>query len=143
MATLRITWFAALVVFVGAFIAFSVIGSLFGDRTQDAWQWLLPNLLPPVGAVFGINLAQQAAGKSGDAEGGEDASQVEPGGFGSVRYAIAFSWLFIAAMGVSVLGVLFTTDPIEFLTMSNYWLAPLLGLAMAMLGACLAMGKSR
>lgn len=138
LGILRLTWFGALALCVAVFIYYSVaLPQLFGDNTQKAWQWLLPNILPPVGVVFGIQLAGGGSKKGKDAEP-KAAPVPMPASFASGNYALAFSWLFILALLVSVFGVLFSPAPIDFLNMTNYWLAPLLGLAMAMLGAVFA-----
>ena len=140
MTILRLSWFVAMVLTFLAFIFYSfAIPQLFGDRTQEAWQWLLPNILPPIGALFGINLAQNYAATKESGNGKEDegkANQTAPASYVSVPYAIAFSWFFIVALLISVFGVMFSPSPLDFLNTSSLWLAPLLAVAMGMVVAC-------
>ena len=135
MNALRLLWFGALVLYGGVFIFYSVGLPLFGDRLGEAWEWLLPNLIAPVGLVFGLNLAANA--NTRDRNATQAAASNQGKWIGSMWFANAASFAFIVALGVSVFSVLGTTAPIEFLEMTNYWLVPLLGLAMAMIGAVL------
>ena len=59
-------------------------------------------------------------------------------GAGPGKIALAMSLLYIGALLISVFGVLFKADPIGFLNMTNFWLAPLLGLTTAALGVRMA-----
>lgn len=124
---LRFLWFSAFVIVLALFIAYSTLLPLFGAETEKAWQWLLPNLLPPLGIVFGIDFALKSAGSPA-----ASARRATSAGLG---WSAAVSLLYLAALLFSVVGVLFVSRPLEFLSMANYWLSPLLAFATAMLGA--------
>lgn len=132
---LKIVWFGAFAAIVFIFIGYSVFLPLFGDKTQEAWQWLLPNLLPPFGLAVGLAIAEKP--KPG-AVRAKPAGDPPADGAGPGKIALAMSLLYIGALLISVFGVLFKADPIGFLNMTNFWLAPLLGLTTAALGVRMA-----
>ena len=135
---LKIIWFGAFAVIVFIFICYSVFLPLFGDKTQAAWQWLLPNLLPPFGLAVGLAIAEKPKPGATPAPAAKPAGSTPADGAGSGKIALAMSLLYIGALLISVFGVLFKADPIAFLNMTNFWLAPLLGLTTAALGVRMA-----
>lgn len=125
---LRMTWFAAFAVIFLAFIAYSTVLPVFGEQTEKAWQWLLPNLLPPIGIVFGI----EALARAGTAKTPDPA---KPAAASSAGWALPVSLFYLAVLAISVFGVVFVADPVGFLNRTNYWLAPLLAFTLPVLGA--------
>lgn len=126
VSPLKLLWFAAFAVIFVAFIAYSTALPVFGDQAEKAWQWLLPNLLPPMGIVFGI----EALAKQGKAH-----EPVKSAAANAAGWAIPVSVLYLLVLAISVFGVLFTAEPVTFLNRSNYWLAPLLAFTIPILGA--------
>lgn len=130
---LKAVWFVALVAIFALFIAYSTMLPVFGDKADMAWQWLLPNLLPPFGLVFGLEIAAQAAKGPAKTAITAKARTTDAG-----TWSIAISALYLAALLFSVIGVLFAADPIGLLNKSNFWLTPLLAVTTTVLGARLA-----
>jgi hypothetical protein len=121
----------ALVWFIGAGVLFfmllmqSVLGR-YGDRTSDAWSWLLPSIMPTLSLIIGVLVAE--------------------GPLARPNAALADRFLYRLTLGISVvylLAVLMvfllqpfsTVGPFELMNQANLWLGPIQGLTAAALGA--------
>jgi len=124
---LMFAWFsAAAILFIILFI--QSIGGAYNPYTKEAWEWLLPNLMPTLSLMAGV-IALEAR------------SNPDPGRPINVS-------LFIWTLGVSVFYLLVMIATVlalprvsqdlvkrmEFLKMSSLWLGPFQGLATAFLG---------
>lgn len=46
-------WIAGFFVLFGLITAQTLLGSVFGDQTRDAWEWFSPHIFPTLGLVLG------------------------------------------------------------------------------------------
>ena len=97
--------------------------AVFGEDPSAAWQWLLPNLTPTLGLVGAAAYARRNVQDV-------DTAAVKPLFF----MALAVSLAYLLLLTMSVVGVMFTTDPVAWLSKSNLWLGPVQGLAASALG---------
>jgi hypothetical protein len=116
-AVLTAVWWTWGLLLILLLAALSLQPRLFGDDTTKVWQWFLPNILPAM-TMVGFT-AYAAPPRPQSASGGL---------FGM---ALAVSCTYLAVLTVSVLGTLFAPHPLEFVTMTSLWLAPLQGFATA------------
>jgi len=123
-------WGGALLV---VFVAMTLFLPLFGDDARPAWEWFIPNLFPPLGLVLGVSFVQRGTEK---AEGSDEgATAVARKGLISAGWVVAgLSVLYLLLLSLSVLGCLFSPEPVASLRTANLWLGPLLALATATLG---------
>jgi hypothetical protein len=106
----------------------SLLGK-FGDRTQDAWGWLLPTVMPTLGMIIA----------------GLTITALEPVRSESVvrtsYYHVAL-WLSVFYLLLVLLTILiqpFTaSDPVDLMRRSNLWLGPSQGLVGSALGVLFA-----
>jgi hypothetical protein len=116
-AVLTTVWWSWGLLLILLLILFSMQQRLFGEDVGKVWQWFLPNIVPAMTMVGFTAYAAPAL------------SQDVPGGvFGM---ALAVSCFYLAILTISVVGTLFAPHPLEFLTGSSLWLAPLQGFATA------------
>ena len=99
-------------------IALTLQTRLFGDDTQKVWQWFLPNIVPAMTMVGFTAYAAPAP-----------QAQQQPGGLFAM--AAGVSCVYLALLTLSVVGTLFSAQPLQFMTGSSLWLAPMQGFAVA------------
>lgn len=119
-AVLTIVWWVWGLVLILFLIVLSLQPALFGGDTEKVWQWFLPNLIPAMTMVGFTAYTAPAPAQ-------ETSMNLFP-------LAVGVSAIYLAVLTLSVAGTLFTADPLAFLAMSNLWLAPLQGFALAGLG---------
>jgi hypothetical protein len=102
---------------------------LFGSDVRAAWEWFVPNLIPTMALVGGIQY--QTAKGAAPAPG---AAPRKP----SWPVALALSVLYLLLLTIALAGTLMSANPIETLRTSNLWLGPLLALNTAALGVLFA-----
>lgn len=120
----------------GAFIFLILLIMSFGNQFKgsmtdlaDAWGWFLTTLMPSLSLIVGVLVSD--ATKAPDKHS-RNAS--------TAHYRLAFGlsafYLIVLALTLMVMGLPFGPDikVIQMLRMSNFWLAPLQGLASAALG---------
>lgn len=123
-------WGAALIAFLAVL---SLFVPLFGDDTRAAWEWFMPNLLPAMALVGGIQYQASRPNQTGVAAE-TPAAEVVPGDSQSTIVSIALSVLYLFLMSLSLGSTLVSDNPIERLLTSNLWLGPILTLTMGALG---------
>lgn len=116
-AILTTVWWAWGLLLILFLVALSLQTKLFGDDMTKVWHWFLPNVIPAMTMVGFTAYAVPAQNVS-----------PPPGLF---AMALAVSCVYLAILTVSVLGTLFSPHPLDFVTTSSLWLAPLQGFAMA------------
>ena len=96
-----------------------------GDKSADAWNWLLPTIVPTLGMILStLGFSALSADMS---------ATVVRRGFYSV--AIAASVFYLALVFLTIIIQPFTSvDPISLMRKSNLWLGPLQGLVASVLG---------
>jgi hypothetical protein len=139
---MRISWNRAKrglagVWFTGAGIVFLLVlvqtfGDRFGGDATEAWQWLLPTIMPSLSLIVGV-LAMDARNRS--TAGTVDAF--------IYRLAIGVSLFYLFIVSLTILGQPFTPlTALELMKQSNLWLGPLQGLAAGFLGAFFVKAES-
>ena len=116
-AVLTAIWWSWGLLLILLLAALSLQPRLFGEDVPKVWQWFLPNILP---AMTMVGFTAYAA---------PPPSQAPPGAIFAM--ALAVSCLYLLVLTVSVVGTLFAPHPLDFVTMTSLWLAPLQGFATA------------
>lgn len=121
---LAIVWLAG----CGAILLIVIMQSLlgrFGEKTQEAWGWLLPTIMPSLAmivTVLGYTALEPQLSKF-----------VVRRTF--YRLAISLSLMYLLVVSLTILVQPFAgKDPIELMRISNLWLGPLQGLVASALG---------
>lgn len=124
-AMLTTLWWAWGLLLILLLIVLSLQPALFGDNIEKIWQWFLPNLVPAMTMVGFTAYASPGTSNPGTSD---------PGTMNLFPLALGISGFYLAILTLSVAGTLFAPQPLEFVTMSSLWLAPLQGFALAGLG---------
>jgi hypothetical protein len=114
-AILTVIWWAWGLLLILLLVVLSLQSRLFGPDVTKVWQWFLPNIVP---AMTMVGFTAYAA-----------PSPEGPIGSGLFGMAVAVSCFYLLVLSVSVVGTLFVAQPLEFVTMTSLWLAPLQGFA--------------
>lgn len=123
--TLATLWFVAGVILL-ILLVVQTLGNHYGDKDNEAWGWLLPNLLPTLSLIIGA-LTADAFG------GGQKSKQVDAFIY---RLALAVSAIYLLMVLLPVIAQPFVSySPLDLLKRSNLWLGPLQGLVSATVGA--------
>lgn len=127
---LAILWFTGgLLLFL--LLAVLSFGSRFGDRTEDAWSWFLPTILPTLSLMIGVLVIDATSSESSDGRVGRFIFRL--------TYGLSLFYLVVVAM--TFLTKMFVATPLlDLMTRSNLWLGPLQGLTTAALGAFFVRG---
>jgi hypothetical protein len=122
----------AIIWFSGAGLLFALIfaqtiGGRFGDRIDQAWNWLLPNVMPTLSLITGV-LVMDALGKG---------AQIKS--INRFLFKMTF-WLSVIYLLTILLSILLwpfspEEDPLTFLHRSSIWLGPFQGLVSGLMGA--------
>ena len=120
----------ALLWLVGSAILFilliaQTVGNHYGDKDNEAWGWLLPNLMPTLLLIVGALMAD-AFGTGAKAKSVDDFVY-------KVALALSAVYLFMVVLPIGLQPYVSYT-PIELLKRSNLWLGPLQGLVSAAVG---------
>ena len=99
---------------------------LFGNDLSAVWQWFLPNLIPTLTLVSAV-IAFDGLPAGLDTQNKH-----------LFYVALAASVLYLLLLSVSVISVLFVTDPIGVVHRSNFWLGPVQGLSASTTGVFFA-----
>lgn len=129
---LATVWFVAGFVLFLVLVLQSVLGK-FGDRTEEAWAWFLPTLMPTLSLIIGVLVLDASTGPGRD-------KKVDRFMF-RLAFALSAFYLFLVALTLFVQP--FTGVPLLVLMQrSNLWLGPFQGLVAAALGAFFVKGES-
>jgi hypothetical protein len=126
-------WRLAWIWFSGAGIVFVILvgqslAGYYEPRTQDAWSWFLPTVMPTLALIVGV-LVSDLGQERGDAP--VPAANRALFGLGA-----AFSLLYLLLVALSILIQPFLqTPPLEVMHRSNLWLGPFQGLTAGALAA--------
>ena len=125
LTAMWLIWGALLIV---VFVFYSLlVPKLFGDSVRSAWEWLLPNLLPPMALVAGVSYQQ---GKKDPAAPTATAIKSTPT---LPVVVLSISGFYLLLLTASVISPPFSRGPLETLRLSNLWLGPVLAIATATL----------
>lgn len=121
--TLTMIWWCWGLLLFLLLAALSAQEAVFGDQAGAAWEWFLPNILPSMMLVGAAAYATRTATPA-------DAKALKP----LFLIALAVSIANLLLLSASLLGVLYSVDPLRSLGRSNLWLAPIQGLSASALG---------
>jgi len=121
----------AILWFVGAGVVFFLVllQTIFGrysENANDAWNWLLPTIMPTLSLIVGI-LVSDAAGK-------QKRDKVVGRFFYRFSFILSLSYLILVTFTI-LMQPFSSLHPLQFLKQSQLWLAPFQGLVTASLGA--------
>jgi len=97
----------------------------FGDKTQEAWGWLLPTIIPSLGMIITV-LGYTALNT-------ETLASVVRATFFRIATWLSVFYLFLIVLTI-VIQPLTARDPLDLMRMSNLWLGPCQGLVASALG---------
>ena len=104
----------------------------FGERTQEAWSWFLPTIVPTLSLMIGALVLE--ARTNGGSQKTVDSY------FYWLSLWLSIFYLVVVAM-TPLLQPFTGTPPFKLMTLSNLWLAPLQGLTAAALGIFFVKGE--
>lgn len=101
---------------------------VYGARTEEAWSWYLPTVMPSLSLILGVLVADFRADKAAPE------NRRKPGPLLGLAIGVSVFYLLMVSLTLLVQPFL-ATPPLELMRRSNLWLGPLQGLAAATLGA--------
>lgn len=125
MAMLWIVTFAVLLLLLS-------LQSLFGHyapRTQDAWNWFLPAVVPTVSLIAGVLVIDFQTGRER-----EDTAKFITTPLFAMAFWLSVFYLVLVAFSI-VLQPLLRMPPMEVMQLSNLWLVPMQSLTVGVLAA--------
>lgn len=118
LALLWWVWGGALILIQ---ILLSYQTAIFGADASPVWQWFLPNVVPTLGLVSAVAVFDQS----------NNAIARRNHLF---AVAVIASAIYLLALTLAVLSVLFVADPLATLHKSSLWLGPVQGLTASSTG---------
>lgn len=121
---LLVLWFSISGFLVSILFLQTILGR-YGDRYNEAWGWLMPNIMPMLFLILSV-FVMEWSGKS-----------IEEKYVDSLVYKLVFilSTVYLIAVSVTILlQPYLTLSPLDFMKKSNLWLGPFQGLVSASLG---------
>ena len=115
---LALVWFAS----GGALIALVVVQSLgdkYGTKVGQAWEWLLPTIMPTMSLILGVLVAHRASERQVDRF--------------LYRVVLGLSLFYLTLVATTFMAEPFIAQmtTLELMALSNRWLGPLQGLVAA------------
>lgn len=126
-------WFLGAVLIVGIVVLQSLLGK-YGDRTENAWEWLLPTIMPTIGMIVSV-LGYSAL----DATSSRFAVRKS---FYRIAIYLSVFYQFLVLLTILIQPVV-GTDPIELMHTSNLWLGPIQGVVASALGVLFVSSKPK
>jgi len=126
-------WFLGAVLIVGIVVLQSLLGK-YGDRTENAWEWLLPTIMPTIGmivSVLGYSALDPTASRF-----------TVKKSFYRIAVYLSVFYQFLVLLTILVQPVV-GTDPIELMHTSNLWLGPIQGVVASALGVLFVSSKPK
>lgn len=123
--------------FIGGGIVFAVlfiqtITGFYEPKTNDVWNWMLPNVMPTLSLVVAV-LAADSMGKT---------ARITKIDAFMYRLALALSGVYLMVIAVILLiGRWSAQPPLELMAGSNIWLGPVQGVVSAALAVFFVTGK--
>lgn len=134
----RAKWRIAGIWLGGAGLVFLILvgqslGGVYEPRTQDAWSWFLPTVMPTLSLMIGVLVADFRRHRPEDAE----PRPVRPGLFW-LAAGLSLVYLLLVALSILLQPLLSDTAPLDLMQRSSLWLGPLQGLTAGALAAFFA-----
>ena len=121
-------WFSGAGLVFIILVVQSMMGSVYGDKVEEAWGWFLPTIMPTLSMIIGV-LVLSVQSKVPD-------RQVDKFVF---DLTIWLSAIYLTAVAATIFAQpVVKASPLELMTRSNLWLGPMQGLVAAALGAFFA-----
>ncbi|MDM0071649.1 hypothetical protein [Variovorax sp. J31P207] len=126
-SALAIQWLVASAIIMLLLVLQSLLGR-YGTHVQDAWSWILPNLMPTLGmmlTVLGYTALDPSSLKS-----------VVRRTFFRIAYCLSILYFVLILLTILIQPVVAADSEkaIELMRTSNLWLGPLQGLVVSALG---------
>lgn len=122
---LAVLWFCGAGVLFFLMLSQTILGR-YGDKSSEAWSWLLPTIMPTLSLMIGV-LVMDALGR------GIKIMEVDVFLF-KLTFGLSSAYL-AAVLLIVLLQPLSTLSPFELMSQSNLWLGPFQGLVAAAMGA--------
>ena len=116
-------WFIGTFVLVMLVVVQSLMGK-YGNRTDDAFGWLLPTFMPTASLITGVLISDQIRH--------QPSHPVDP--FVFLLTSILSSIYFLLVLLTILLAPFSQMGPLELMAMSNLWLGPVQGLVAGFMG---------
>jgi hypothetical protein len=113
----------------GVLFVWVVLQSVFdkyGDKIEVGWQWFLPTILPTLSLIIAVFVV--------DAAGPTAKERTIDEFFYRLAFWLSVAYLFVVAITLVGATVVPTAPNFELLGRSQYWLAPIQGLATGAMG---------
>lgn len=128
-------WWLAGIWFLGGGLLFVILAgqSLTGyyePRTEDAWGWFLPTVMPTLSLIVGALVADY---RKAAAEG-RDSPKPSAGPIFWLGALLSVFYLIAVSAAVLLQPLLQESSPLVLMQRSNLWLGPLQGLCIAAIG---------
>ena len=125
-------WRLALTWLLGAGLVFLILvgqslAGYYEPRTEEAWAWFLPTVMPTLSLIVGALIADYRD------RAAEPAKPVD-GRLFWLGAGISAFYLLLVALSILVQPWLSEVTPLELMQRSNLWLGPLQALCVAVLG---------
>jgi hypothetical protein len=125
---LAIVWFIPSAALFGIFVIQTILGR-YGDQVGDAWNWLLPTIMPTLSLVIGALVTVEL---------NRDQSRRTYSKFMLILTS-CISVVYLASVSVVVLfQPISPRSPLDSMRQANLWLGPLQGLVAGAMGAFFA-----
>jgi hypothetical protein len=134
MGTRKAKWILAGIWLAGSALVFLILVAqsllnYYEPKTQDAWGWFLPTVVPTLSLIIAVLVADQLSGSTT-----EESANQPAGAMFWLGAGLSTFYLVLVALSVLVQPFLPQTSPLEILRRSNLWLGPVQGLTVAALG---------
>ena len=127
---LATVWYLGCLVPFLVLVGQSLLGK-YGDDIGEAWNWLLPTIIPTLSLVTGVMIL--------DAKQHTDDQKIKSTMF---RFAFALSVAYVGLVTLQLFVEPFSPySPLRLMALSHFWLAPVQGLAAGALGVFFVDGE--
>ena len=121
---LALVWLLGAGLFCMILVAQSLLGK-YADKTDQAWAWLLPTIMPTLSLIIGVMVADAMKQTI-------EITHVDRFFF---RITVGLSASYLVIVSATVLVAPFSSiSPLDLMRMSNLWLGPFQGLVGAAVG---------
>ena len=126
----KVWFFGSGIIFI--LMIFQTIFGRYGDKSDQAWAWLLPSVLPNLSLIIGVLVVESQH---------KHVKKTKPDSKADVfmfRLSMNLSLAYLIILSITILLTPFAeayNTPLTILKNSHFWLAPLQGLVCGALGA--------
>lgn len=106
-------------------LLFQTILDHYGHKSNDAWRWFLPTIMPTLSLIVGVIVAETLTKT--------DKSRMVDRFIYRLAFVVSSVYLVVVSLTI-FLQPFASIGPIELMNLSHLWLGPLQGLASAFIG---------